>query len=72
MNAIANEAWVVGNGRVKRVESFEAYRQVSRNLQKKTVGQLESCPQGLSLLGPIFQVQLKRLNKIAPLKHGAS
>ena len=27
VNAIANEAWVVANGAVKRVESFEAYRQ---------------------------------------------
>ena len=27
VNAIANEAWVVANGAVKRVESFEAYHQ---------------------------------------------
>ncbi len=32
VNAIANEAWVVANGAVKRVDSFEAYRQ--RQLKK--------------------------------------
>jgi ATP-binding cassette subfamily F protein 3 len=26
VNAVANEAWVVNNGKVRRVESFEAYR----------------------------------------------
>jgi len=28
VNKIANEAWVVGNGKVRQVESFEAYRKV--------------------------------------------
>mmetsp|Transcript_28412 Transcript_28412/g.36749 ORF Transcript_28412/g.36749 Transcript_28412/m.36749 type:complete len:800 (-) Transcript_28412:246-2645(-) len=36
VNEIANEAWVVGKGKVQRVESFEAYRNKELNKLKKT------------------------------------